>query len=185
MKGSCPKVWLSVPAWAPVALRGDWNWEPPRNWGSRIRPLCLGHCSGRMRHINIYKYEKFIPRRCVAAVHNRCNSWAPVHFKAEPQTPLKFEVCLDIFIFLFSRANLVGSGCSLVWFRWRRRSGAKCGGRGATRVSARTPQSGGWAERWEEEQGRPSFKSQTFAMEPRLGSILCIYEAPLLFVVFG
>lgn len=99
IKGNCPKVWLLVPVWAPMALRGDWNWEPPWNWGSRIQPLCLGHCSGRMRHINIYRYEKFIPS-CSCA--QQMQFMRSMHFKEEPQTPLKFKVCLDIFIFCSS-----------------------------------------------------------------------------------
>lgn len=121
MKGSCPKVWMLVLVWASRGLRGDWNREPPRNWELCIRPLCLGHRSGCDVPTYINMNDSSQGARCSCA--QQMQFMSRMHFKEEPRTPLKFKVCLDIFIFV-PHANLVESGCSLV-FCWRRWLGGK------------------------------------------------------------
>lgn len=181
MKGNCPKVWLSVPVWAPRGFKRRLELRTTLELRIAYPGLYVpATVQAGMRRINIYKYEKFIPRRSVQlcttdAIHeppciSRRSRWL--------RWSSRFALISSSFVL---HANPVWewllSGVVFVdGVGW----GAKCG---PSLVSGRTLRGGGWAERWEEEQERPSFKSQTFTAEPQLGSILCIYGALLPFVV--
>lgn len=126
-------------------------WEVTGTKKMRTSPLRLSHCSGC--DISTYINMKNSSQEALSSCAQQMQFMSSVHFKEAPQTPVKFKVRFDIFIFVL-HANLPQTGCSLVLFCWRRRRlGGKCGLHGHL---------GQEVERWEKEEERAAHKKSNF-----------------------